>query len=333
MSVLQTLSRAAPLPEQEPLLGLGLRAGMTLTTLVSDILDVARADAGRITLDIAVFSPAQSLRDIVDIHRVAATAKGLTLDLECEPGLPALLLGDRIRIEQIIGNLVSNAVLYTRQGGVRVTGTWRDALRIEVADTGPGVDPGILPDTGDVGGLVLAPGNRSAGLGLGLQICRRLVHLMNGTLEHGAVPGGGSCFRVCLPLVHAPAVSAAPPDAARMEPRLRILLVEDDEIADTALALSACDAFDVILLDMQLSPQGLSGLDIIRRIRALPTPFGQTQVFALTGDGLEQSHAIYEAAGLDGLILKPLVMSESLRAVLDRAKWRKAEGGARAERV
>ncbi len=346
MGVLQTLERENPTPAQGKLLGLGVRAGMTLTTLVSDILDVARADSGRITLDIAAFSPVLSLGDIVDMHRSAALAKGLTLDLICQARLPALLLGDRIRFEQIIGNLVSNAVLYTGQGGVSVTAAWDGSLlTIAVVDTGPGIDPQRMPVNADLGASVLAPGNRSAGLGLGLHICRRLVDLMQGQLVHESVPQGGSCFRVCLPLQEAPVVKAEAAAGVVAEARLRILFLEDDEIAgeasrallhscghevvltedaDHAVAYAAQEHFDVILLDMQLSPHGLSGPEVARRIRALPSPFGDRRLFALTGDGFEDHHLIYQAAGIDGLILKPLMITQNLAASLQRAEWRRA---------
>jgi signal transduction histidine kinase len=346
MGVLQTLSRQDHAPEQDRLLAMGLRAGMTLNTLVTDILDVARADSGRITLDIAPFDPALSLGDIADMHRSAAEAKGLSLVLTCDARLPPRLLGDRIRFEQIIGNLVSNAVLYTAQGGVRVSAEWDESrgstLMIAIADTGPGMDPAILPKHADLGAAVLAPGNRSAGLGLGLHICRRLVDLMQGKLEHVARPEGGSCFRVCLPLQPVPVPQAMRRASRPTEAGLRILLVEDDEIAgeaslallrscghdvvlteraDTALSYAQRDVFDAIFLDMQLSPHGLSGLDVARQIRALPPPHGKTRLFAVTGDGLEDNHTHYRSSGIDGLILKPLLLTEPLGAVLQAAEW------------
>ena len=350
MGVLQTLSRQNLAPEQARLLALGLRAGMTLTTLVTDILDVARADSGRITLDIGPFDPGLSLGDIVDMHRAVAAAKGLSLTLTCDPRLPPRLLGDRIRFEQIIANLVSNAVLYTAQGSVRVHAEWEErqspTLMIAIIDTGPGMDAAILPQHADLAATVLAPGNRSAGLGLGLHICRRLVDLMHGSLEHVAGPEGGSCFRVCLPGHMVPAQPPACLAARPTETALRILLVEDDEIAgetslallrshghqvvltqraDIALTYAEREVFDAILLDMQLWPDGLSGLDVARRIRALPPPHGKTRLFAVTGDGLEDNHTHYRSSGIDGLILKPLVLKEPLDVVLQAAEWPRHE--------
>jgi signal transduction histidine kinase/CheY-like chemotaxis protein len=346
MGALQTLANARPTQEQDRLIGLGLRAGVTLTTLVTDLLDVARADAGRISLQVAPFSPAQSLADVVDMHRAAAAARQLFLTLDGIASIPALLLGDRIRFEQIIGNLLSNAVLYTRTGGVTVGTAWDEAqdrpLLVTVTDTGPGIDPSRLPQRFDAGAVIPTSGDRSAGLGLGLHICRRLVELMQGTLDCDTPAGGGSRFCVALPLRRGEAANATPAMARPDGPALHILLVEDDEIAGettrallqshghrvtlaadarTAMACAEAGFFDVILLDMQLATRGASGLDVVRHIRALPGPGALTQVFALTGDGLDDHHACYQSAGIDGLLLKPLMLDRGLAAALGDAAW------------
>jgi signal transduction histidine kinase/CheY-like chemotaxis protein len=347
MGALQTLANARPTPEQDQLIGLGLRAGATLTALVADLLDVARADAGRISLEIAPFSPAQSLADVVDMHRAAASARQLSLGLDINAAIPALLLGDRIRFEQIIGNLVSNAVQYTEAGDATVHAEWdgvaHRSLVVSVTDTGPGIDPSRLPERFDAGEVVPKSGNRSAGLGLGLHICRRLVELMDGTLDVAPAPGGGSLFRVALPLRVSEPARNRPTMARPEEPALRILLLEDDEIAGettrallqshghtvvlaadarTAIACAQDGSFDVILLDIQLAAPGSSGLDVVRHIRALPRPGALTKVFALTGDGLDDHHARYKSAGLDGLLLKPLMLDRGLATALRDAAWK-----------
>jgi signal transduction histidine kinase/CheY-like chemotaxis protein len=346
MGALQTLSNTRPSPEQDRLIGLGLRAGVTLTTLVADLLDVARADAGRISLEIAPFSPAQSLADVVDMHRDTAASRQLSLTLSGTGSIPEILLGDRIRFEQIIGNLLSNAILYTPAGGATVHAAWDGAqprpLVVSVTDTGPGIDPSRLPKRFDAGAVVPKSGNRSAGLGLGLHICRRLVELMDGTLDCAPAPGGGSRFCVALPLRRSDAAGLRPAMARPVEPALRILLVEDDEIAGettrallqchghsvtlasdatTAMACAQASHFEAILLDIQLAAHGTSGLDVVRQIRALPGPRARTPVFALTGDGLDDHLASYKAAGLDGLLLKPLMLDRGLAMALRDAAW------------
>lgn len=243
-----------------------------------------------------------------------------------------------MRFEQLVGNLVVNAVAYTSQGGVGIHAEWSEgALTVEVVDTGAGMDPARIPrmfDAVAMGGEV-APD--SGGLGLGLHICRRLTDLMGGTIGCTPEPQGGSRFRVTLPLPLAASTSA--PTAPSDDPSLRILLVEDDEIAgettrallrsvghetvlvaDGAAALASLgqDGFDLVLLDLQLGAGGASGLDIVRSIRALPA---RIPVVALTADGLVENHAALQAAGFDGVIVKPLMIGQGLRAAVEAALW------------
>ena len=339
MGVLQTL-RAADLPLREArLAALALRAGHTLTTLTSDILDVARADSGQILLREHAFSPAETLRDLIALHRPAALAKDLTLDLIGVETLPIWLCGDAARFAQLMGNLVTNAIAYTQAGGVRVVAIWRPeaarGLVIEVIDTGPGLGPQVAAGTFDVANIN-APGKyagRSAGLGLGLQICRRLVELMGGAITYRRTLTGGSLFRVQLALAAcdppSPPLAARDADVAGVE-GWRILLVEDDLIsqevsvallqasgfdvsvasdADSAVALASSRAFDVILMDQHLSGgvEG-SGVDATRRIRALEGAAARTLIVGLTADARDDHHADYLAAGMDTVLVKPLVV-------------------------
>lgn len=348
MGVLQQFERAPLTPEQQRLTGLGLRAGRVLTTLVTDILDVARADAGRIVLNPAPFSPRQSIADVLDIVAAAAAEKGIALAAEGMERLPARGLGDRARFEQVLGNLVTNAIAYTDAGWVRIVAGWHPAsprpLVIEVSDTGPGIPAERLATLFDAFVLEPKPGNRSAGLGLGLHICRRLVELMGGSISHRAPPAGGSLFRIELPLPPAPAEADSPAPAAA-EPARRILLVEDDPIAaavthsllashghrvisvadaDAALAALAADSHDLVLLDISIGGDREGGLDAARRIRALPGPAGLTTLVALTAHAASDDHERYLATGLDAVLVKPLVLDQGLAAALAAATSRAA---------
>jgi signal transduction histidine kinase/CheY-like chemotaxis protein len=346
MGVFQTLDRASLAPDQTRLVDLGLRAGGTLTTLVTDILDVARADAGRIRLEPAPFDPAQSIADIIALACDTAADKGLALSAAGLDSLP-IVIGDRARFEQVLGNLVTNAVAYTDHGHVSVTATWdADAtapLVVDVSDSGPGIDPARVATMFDAFTLVPAAGNRSAGLGLGLHICWRLTALMGGSIAYQPAPGGGSRFRVALPLPRAdmllPARAGAGPGAAQ-----RLLLVEDDLVtrevtaalleshghsvtvatdAETALTAASAGGFDTILLDLQLGGFGdsgsASGLQLARQIRALGGAAGAARLVALTADGLDTRRVECRAAGLDGLIIKPLSLADGLDVALATA--------------
>ncbi|MDR3509057.1 MAG: MASE1 domain-containing protein [Caulobacteraceae bacterium] len=339
MGVLQTLNRSPLEAEPKRLVELGLRAGSTLTKLVNDILDLARADAGHIRLDPAPFSPLRSLLDVIEIHSPAAAAKGVSLTLTGAQTLPAQLNGDRVRFEQLLGNLVGNAVAYTDAGRVTIAADWRAAeggeLTIEVIDTGPGMDEARARRIFESFDLAPRPSATSAGLGLGLQICGRLVRLMGGQISHRAGPEGGSCFRMILPLTEA---RPAPEDAAPPPPTpLRILLVEDDEIAGettqallrshghtvrlaadlrAAVSLASASAFDIVLMDIQLGSAADAGIETARRIRALARPTGAVTIVALTSHGAPAMHEAFLAAGMDAVLVKPLTDAAQLVSLL-----------------
>lgn len=346
MGVLQALDRDDLDDRQSRLVGLGLRAGGTLTTLVTDILDVARADAGRITLSPAPFDPAQSIADILAINQPTATAKGLALAATGLDTLPQVV-GDRARFEQVIGNLVANAVAYTPAGRVAVSASWTATaplpLAISIADTGPGIDPARLATVFDAFALEPRPGDRSTGLGLGLHICRRLVELMDGTISCNPAAGGGSLFHIALPLPAATTQPAA--SAPASDPPLRILLVEDDGITaevTTALlashghevtlaedaagaeALAASQKFDVVLMDLNLGhgdgEDATPGLVAARRILAHPGQ--QARLYALTADARPEQHDRCVAAGMTGVLVKPLALPDGLGAALAVASRR-----------
>jgi signal transduction histidine kinase/ActR/RegA family two-component response regulator len=344
LTVLQTLARCPASPERVRLIGLGLRAGRTLTTLVTGILEAARADAGRITLVLAPFSPAASLADIVDLCRPAAADKRLLIHLSRSSRVPALVSGDRVRFEQIVSNLLVNAVAYTPRGSVCIDADWDESgggsLVVVVADTGPGIDPARVPRMFDAFAFNDQQAGSSAGLGLGLHICRRLTELMAGSIHYAAEPAGGSRFRVTLPFLVTVVAPAASPSQA--DPPLRILLVEDDEIAGettsallrshghetvfvanaaAALAHAASDAFDLVLLDLQLGRGGDTGFDVVRSIRTLPGANAMVHVLALTGDDIAGSQTALEAAGFDGVVAKPMIIESGIAAMIKAAMW------------
>lgn len=342
MGVLQQFERAPLTDEQYRLSGLGLRAGRVLTTLVTDILDVARADAGRIVLNPAPFSPAQSIADVMEIVAAPAAAKGIALSVIGQDRLPARVLGDRARFEQVLGNLVTNAINYTSAGSVGIVTGWHHGapmpLVMEISDTGPGIPPDRVPNLFDAFVLEPKPGNRSTGLGLGLHICRRLVELMGGSITYRAPPTGGSQFRIELPLLAATATDTA--GAVVADPPRRILLVEDDPIAaavttgllashghhvitaaTTASAIDILveDAPDLVLMDISIDGDNEGGLVAVRRIRALGGAASLVSLIALTAHGARDDHTRYLTAGLDAVLVKPLVLEGGLAATLARA--------------
>ena len=326
VGVMQVLARSPNGPEQRRLIDLGLRAGRNLSELVTDILESARTDASAPVIRLTPFDPATSLDEIVRLQAPAAAMKGLSLSHRCTDDVPAWVAGDRLRFEQVVGNLLANAVTYTPSGGIWVTADWRPEsglpLLIEVKDTGPGLDPFTGPRVFEafVQGSSDVP---LTGFGLGLDICRRLTEAMGGDLTY-VRRDNESLFRVALPF---PA-SGPPPVPAPATPSrpLSILLVEDDPIsrevtsallrtvghqveaaADEAeaMACATAQAFDLILLDIDLG-RGGSGLSLARRLRAELS--AAPAIVALTGSDIMGE----DAAALDGVVIKPLDVDTDL---------------------
>ena len=320
VGVMQVLARSPHGPEQRRLIDLGLRAGRTLADLVADILESARTDASAPVIRLVPFDPDRSLDQVVRLQAPAAVSKGLSLSYRRTEALPSWVAGDRLRFEQVVGNLVSNAVTYTPSGGIWIEADWRSGarlpLQIEVRDTGPGLDPLTAPRMFEA--FVQGPTAAAlTGFGLSLDICRRLTEAMGGEMTY-ARRDGESLFRVALPF---PA-SEPPPVSLLGAPSraLSILLVEDDPISrevtaallrtvghqveaaadeDEAIARAAGQVFDLILLDIDLG-RGGSGLALARRLRAeLSVP---PAIVALTGSDVPASAAL----DLDGVIVKPL---------------------------
>jgi PAS domain S-box-containing protein len=217
-SVLATgelLSETVTGEEESRLIAIMRRAGARLLRLVDDILDFSRVEAGRTTLQREPIDLDELLTEVLAPARSTAAAKGLDLVCVCEPGLRPFL-GDPVRLGQVVGNLLDNAVKFTDSGQVRIEVSLDDVLELRVVDTGIGMtaaqaatvfesfhqaDPSIT--------------RRYGGTGLGLAISRQLVELMDGTIEVASEPGRGTTFTVRLP------VSPVPEPQERVEPSER----------------------------------------------------------------------------------------------------------------
>lgn len=335
---LQILQETALQPEQRQPLEILSRSGDQLATLVDDVLDLARIEAGHLELEPAPFCPLELLASVHAVLYPQARSKGLALRLEHPSDLPLALVGDALRLRQVLINLAGNAVKFTEQGEVvlslacasEVPGQVRCSFVIR--DTGPGLGE-------DTQIRIFAPfeqgdssiHRRHGGVGLGLAISRELVAAMGGEVIVDSAPGQGCVFRfgLTLPLGEAPQPIAVPMAASRS---LSILVVDDLEAnrivaqgllaslghrAQTAsggaeaLELLQQEPFDAVLLDLHL--QDTNGLEVLRRIRALPT--GNLPVFLVTAD-TERTHLqACLAEGFQGLLAKP-VRKDRLGALL-----------------
>ncbi|MES2722715.1 MAG: ATP-binding protein [Pseudomonadota bacterium] len=313
-------------------------SGLMLEKLLSEILDLARIDAGGMAIEREAFNLATAVTATVTLMTARATARGLDLRLVLDPAADQPVLGDVTRLKQVLNNLISNAVKFTDKGYVRVTAapafeTGPDLWRFTVEDTGIGFDAAaktrLFQRFAQADGTVT---RRFGGAGLGLAISRELAVKMGGSLAGEAELGRGATFTLLLPLPRATQIAAPPapaPIAAAVEagPPLRVLVSEDHpvnrlvletllatigaDVVSTENGLEACQAFetqgfDVILMDMQMPV--MDGLTAIRRIRERETArhLARSLIVMVTANALPEHRAAGLAAGADAFLTKPL---------------------------
>ncbi|MEI6824743.1 MAG: MASE3 domain-containing protein [Desulfuromonadales bacterium] len=318
------------------------QCGKNLLSLINDILDLSKIEAGKITIEYAEFSLKQCINDVVLMQRSVAFEKGVALDIDMQGGLPALFSGDQLRVKQILLNLLANAVKFTAAGSVTVSARLLEQhetsvlVRIAVRDTGIGiaaeaVDHIFKPFTQEDG----STSRKFGGTGLGLTISRRLAELMGGTISVESTQGVGSCFTVTLPFLvgretASIQVAPAPAPIGWDGPPLRILFVEDDQVNITFGAsllkklgfdvvvvengrecLTALEqgAFDLVLMDIQMPV--MNGEEAVRKIRAEEQGTTDHQpVVALTAYSMRGDRERFLNEGFDGYISKPLITRE-----------------------
>jgi signal transduction histidine kinase/CheY-like chemotaxis protein/streptogramin lyase len=310
------------------------RSGSMLLKLLNDALDLARIEAGRLQPELAPFDPRQLVQEVSQLARGLAGAKHLVLRLDIATDLPVQVVGDAMRIKQILLNLTSNALKFTSRGhvtlGVRTTA---DGLEFTVSDTGPGIPEASQTRLFQRFEQGESP-QRRAGSGLGLAICRELVEMMGGSIELQSRLGHGSNFHVRLPLAVPDQLLPIASVDSVVEGSLQLLLVEDDAIVAAVIrgllqrqghrvvhvlnglaALAELDqaSFDVILLDLDLP--GVDGFQLARLIRQREGDGERVPMMAVTARSGADDEAQARAAGMDGLLRKPLT-GEQLAVML-----------------
>ncbi len=371
LGMLTLLKQTALAPRQLDYANKAEGAGQALLAILNDILDFSRVEAGKMALDPHPFSLDKLLREVAVILSAQLRGKDIDLLYQVDPALPDWLVGDPMRLQQVLINLAGNALKFTRQGevvvSVRLLGSEQggavafepDALRLgfAVRDSGIGISPEQCLHIFDgFSQAEASTARRYGGSGLGLAISQRLVRLMGGTLSVESVVGRGSIFSFELRCRRAP---ATPARARRPEPSLRALncLVVDDHDFARALmvdmltcfgwqataAASGADAlallgqadgarFDAIFIDWRMPD--MDGWETSARIRALLPRAAMPLIFMITGHGqevLSQRHAALPVM-LDGFLVKPVTASMLLDTVLD-ALADKTDAGMHAELV
>jgi signal transduction histidine kinase len=358
LGLAQVLARDPALDERQCRQAVTLeQAGRHLLSILNEVLDLSRIEAGRLDLAPSPIALAEFLDETLSLQHNAAQVRGVALSLQTAPDLPEAVLADPMRLRQILLNLLNNALKFTPSGGsVTLSVTWDDdpdnapdvmALDFAVTDTGAGVPADLRPQLFE--DYTQAPGEAmSGGTGLGLAISARLARAMGGDITHADGPDGrGSRFtlRLTLPAALMPAPPAPEAAPALPPPGLRILVVDDiaanrmvakallsqaghvvDSAEDGHAALAAIvrgPLPDVVLMDQSMP--GMDGHTTARHIRALPGPAGRLPIVALTADAMPEQISASLAAGMDGHVAKPIERATLLAGIataLDRAALR-----------
>ncbi len=316
-----------------------LDSGRLLLDIINDILDLAKLQSGKATLENRAFSLTGAVEGVMRILAPVAAKKGLELQAVFPPEI--FVLGDEGKLRQILLNLVGNAVKFTREGAVTVTVRpfVNNMLEIDVADTGIGIAPdriGRIFDSFSQADNGIA--RQFGGTGLGLTICSMLAEQMGGGISVRSDVGHGSVFalRVVMPLAQAIAVEAEVRPVATLRPGLRIMVAEDNrtnmmilrkmlgrqvaalieaENGEEALQLYQENPPDMVLMDVSMPVK--DGLQATRDIRALEQARGwpRCPVVALTANAFGEDRAACRAAGLDGFLVKPLSRRDLLAEI------------------
>jgi CheY-like chemotaxis protein len=334
-------------PRQQEMLGIIVRSGEHLLTLINNVLDMAKIESGRVMLEDSEIDLHRLVHEIQSLMGVGAAEKGLQFSLECAPDVPRFVGVDAGKLRQVLLNLVGNAIKYTDSGGVtlraRLTSSAeseRAHVRFEVEDSGPGINQEdckriFLPfvQVGDHASV-------QAGTGLGLAICKQYIDLMRGQIGVASQPGKGTVFYFDIPVTVLPSMAEHDElkprrilGLAEGQPCYRLLIAEDQpenrlllrrlldplgfELRDAANGQEAVALFeqwhpDLIWMDIRMPV--MDGLEAVRRIRATEAG-ADTKIVALTAHALEEERRPIMAVGCDDLVRKPFREQELFEAL------------------
>ena len=341
-------------PEQKAVTDTLERSARSFLEMLNDLLDLAKIEAGRMSLDNRDFRFSEVMKDALEFFAPAMSQKGLEFSVEWAPLDHDVLKGDAKRLRQILFNLIGNALKFTEKGSVTVRRRQHQekdgtiVCIVEVTDTGIGI-----PE--DVRGRLFRPfeqldnsgARRFGGTGLGLNISKQLVEAMNGAIDVDSSQGLGSTFAFTIRLSegkaeeieHRFALTPARSGEVLKDLKLSILLVEDNPTTqflmtqilklwgqsitvaangEQALQQVGQHHFDIILMDMQMPV--MDGPEAVRRIRNSAGPSSKTPIIAFTADAIPENRNRYLGSGCDAVVTKPIewdVLASEIRVLID----------------
>ena len=311
---------------------------------IDNILELSNLDSGKVTINAQKIAIRPFVEEILEAHRGLASANNVHMGLSIEPHVPSEINMDPVRVGQVLKSLIGNSLKFTQEGAisVRVMNAGRGLLRFEVIDTGIGIEDSIKSTIFSA----FMPGDasltkRHAGVGIGLALSKRLIELMDGTIDFESTKGSGARFWFQIPetttLSAAGSQLPAPIIATDRPQQLSILIAEDNAVnLKVLLAMLPKDCFDVhiaqdgrqavdlflrksfdlILMDCQMPH--LSGLDATTAIRRLESKVGlrRTPIIAVTAMSMDGDREKCLSVGMDDHLSKPVhrkVLLESLQ--------------------
>ncbi|NRF68458.1 response regulator [Aquincola sp. S2] len=335
------LQREASLTERARRdLGIVLKSGEHLYTLINEVLELSKSGAGRLTLQTRAVDLYALLDELQAMFSLSAIQKGLALEVAADPAVPQAVEADAIKLRQVLINLLSNAMKFTERGRVRLhVDAVPQGLSFSVTDTGVGIEAGELQQLGEAFVQARAGRRAAEGTGLGLALSRRYVELMGGKLVLASRPGHGTTVSFTLALQRAEVASmpSRTPAPGRVlglapgTPRLRVLAVDDNaegrqllvrlleplgfelrEAANGLEAVQLCDEWPPHLVWMDMRMPVLDGLEATRRIKAAHPAI---VVIALTASSFEEDRDQMLATGCDDFLRKPFAEAALLETI------------------
>ncbi len=345
LDILKTTSMS---DQQRKYIDSASRSGEALLSVISDVIDMSRLDAGKAELFLADFTLSDLIGDVMEIVKSLAQRRQNTIELHIDEAIPGRLIGDSSKLRQVLLNLMSNAVKFTHRGKISLAAKILERrtnvanIEISVADTGIGIaaedQSRLFQEFSQVDMSYTRP---VGGSGLGLSISKKIIELMGGRIGVESAPGKGSRFWIRLPFEIANGkdwaqkmVGATYADHRRKEPK-NLLIVDDNEtirtvigdmlraqghkttLADSGMAaidILSKSNFDAVLMD--ISMPGIDGMEAARRIRALPGPSRNVPIVALTAHALSEDRERSFAAGINHFLTKPIRLP-ALLSIID----------------
>ena len=319
-----------------------------MLVIINDILDFTRIEAGNVEIVPVGYDVREMVTEIVNVTSMGLGEKPVKMTLNINPSTPKYLSGDKGRISQILSNVISNAVKFTKEGSVTINVDYESVdddninLKVRVADTGIGIMKQDYEMIFESFSQVDSKRNREVeGTGLGLAITQRLVRLMNGTIDVESEYGVGSVFKINIPqkIAAGPAGAedAAPKTKTLIAPEAKVLVVDDNSVnlfvaksllerfcikpvcvtsGEQAIGTAGDEKFDLILMDYMMPK--MDGIEATQKIREAHPDYANIPVIAFTANAVEEARELLLKEGMDDFLAKP-VKSADLEAIL--RKW------------